>query len=635
MQLIMKKIFNAVLLVGTAAALLLGCRPMDLDLHKLGAPVTEDQLSFSTTPSASTPNIIELTNTSSVNGVALWDLGNGSIVKGDKVSASYPFKGDYTITMSLYTTGGSATVSKVVSIADNDFGLLDTPGFNALTGGANATEGKTWVFARYTYGHFGVGDVNVAPEAGGPAWWQCDPNGKAGCSLYDNTYTFIQKGTKLVWKNNGSIYTNENGMNHLGKGGTPNEAVGDFDVPYTPGDNLSFVFDEAAGKLTLSDGAFLGFYTGVSEYNIIKLDEHQLYVWCRSAAEPGNAWYFMFVPEDELVEPEPEPVEPKPESEPAWFRPTADSNLMGMNMNYESWFSGADWGGGLEAGIAVKNDIVITVPEGVGGGEWMGQFKIHTGIPAAARERFDFSCRISSTQAGTATVKMTSETDPTDDSFFYDGNIAVPAGGSVTFEEADHMMYDAAEGILLVFDFGRFPAGSVVTISDLCLQKHIPLSEKPEVVNFWPKANVTTTQWFSGPAWDGLLEAQVKMLEGNGFELTVPEGVGGIEWMGQFALHTDIKALNSHRYEFSAKITATAASTITVKLANDPEENDAHLLNYDNGVGTVAGTVTYSLKDIYPKPQDADALMLIFDFGRTPAGTKITVTDIVFQEYVK
>ena len=635
MQLIMKKIFNAVLLVGTAAALLLGCRPMDLDLHKLGAPVTEDQLSFSTTPSASTPNIIELTNTSSVNGVALWDLGNGSIVKGDKVSASYPFKGDYTITMSLYTTGGSATVSKVVSIADNDFGLLDTPGFNALTGGANATEGKTWVFARYTYGHFGVGDVNAAPEAGGPAWWQCDPNGKAGCSLYDNTYTFIQKGTKLIWKNNGSIYTNENGMNHLGKGGTPNEAVGDFDVPYTPGDNLSFVFDEAAGKLTLSDGAFLGFYTGVSEYNIIKLDEHQLYVWCRSAAEPGNAWYFMFVPEDELVEPEPEPVEPKPESEPAWFRPTADSNLMGMNMNYESWFSGADWGGGLEAGIAVKNDIVITVPEGVGGGEWMGQFKIHTGIPAAARERFDFSCRISSTQAGTATVKMTSETDPTDDSFFYDGNIAVPAGGSVTFEEADHMMYDAAEGILLVFDFGRFPAGSVVTISDLCLQKHIPLSEKPEVVNFWPMANVTTTQWFSGPAWDGLLEAQVKMLEGNGFELTVPEGVGGIEWMGQFALHTDIKALNSHRYEFSAKITATAASTITVKLANDPEENDAHLLNYDNGVGTVAGTVTYSLKDIYPKPQDADALMLIFDFGRTPAGTKITVTDIVFQENVK
>ena len=124
------------------------------------------------------------------------------------------------------------------------------------------------------------------------------------------------------------------------------------------------------------------------------------------------------------------------------------------------------------------------------------------------------------------------------------------------------------------------------------------------------------------------------MLDGNGFELTVPEGIGGSEWMGQFALHTDIQALNSHRYEFSAKITATEASTITVKLSNDPEEDDSHLLNYDNGVSTVAGTVTYKLKDIYPKPNDANALMAIFDFGRTPAGTKITVTDIVFQEYV-
>ena len=153
-------------------------------------------------------------------------------------------------------------------------------------------------------------------------------------------------------------------------------------------------------------------------------------------------------------------------------------------------------------------------------------------------------------------------------------------------------------------------------------------------MNFWPAATVTTTQWFSGADWSGGLTADVKMLEGNGFELTVPEGVGGSEWMGQFSLHSDIAALNSHRYEFSAKITSTSASTITVKLSNDPEDNDAHLLSYDNGVGIIEGTVTYKLKDIYPKPQDADALQVIFDFGRTPAGTRITVTDIVFQEYI-
>ena len=630
----MKQIFKSILLVVAGSALLWACNPMDADLHKLGPAPSESQLAFTATPTAASPNIVELQNTSSVPGVALWDLGNGTTVKGDKVSATYPFKGDYTVTMSLYTTGGSATISQVVTIAADDYGLLDTPGFNALTGGAAATDGKTWVFARYTKGHFGVGDVNAAPEVNGPAWWQCDPKGKEGCSLYDNEYTFIQKGTKLVWKNQGYIYTNENGMNHLGIAGTPNAIVGDFDVPYVPADNLTFTLDEDNNKLILGGDSFFGFYTGVSEYNIITLDEDMLYVWCGSAAEPGNAWYFILVPKDKLVEPEPEPVVPKPDPEEAWFRPNAPTNLLGVTVNYESWFSGADWAGGLEPGISIKNDIVITVPEGVGGGEWMGQFKIRTGVPAGARERFDFSCVISASEAGTATVKMTADSDPGDDEFFYDGNVAVAKGGSVTFEAADHMLFGETESILLVFDFGRFPAGTVITLSDLCLQKHIPLSEKPEVVDLWPDATVTTTYWFSGNDWQGGLEPTFQMLDGNGFELTVPEGVAGSEWQGQFALHSDIQALNSHRYEFSAKITATEASTITVKISNDPEEDDAHLLSYDNGVGTIAGTVTYKVKDIYPKPNDADALMLIFDFGRTPAGTKITVTDIVFQEYI-
>ena len=630
----MKQIFKSILLVVAGSALLWACNPMDADLHKLGPAPSESQLAFTATPTVTSPNIVELQNTSSVPGVALWDLGNGTTVKGDKVSATYPFKGDYTVTMSLYTTGGSATISQVVTIAADDYGLLDTPGFNALTGGAAATDGKTWVFARYTKGHFGVGDVNAAPEVNGPAWWQCDPKGKEGCSLYDNEYTFIQKGTKLVWKNQGYIYTNENGMNHLGIAGTPNAIVGDFDVPYVPADNLTFTLDEDNNKLILGGDSFFGFYTGVSEYNIITLDEDMLYVWCGSAAEPGNAWYFILVPKDKLVEPEPEPVVPKPDPEEAWFRPNAPTNLLGVTVNYESWFSGADWAGGLEPGISIKNDIVITVPEGVGGGEWMGQFKIRTGVPAGARERFDFSCVISASEAGTATVKMTADSDPGDDEFFYDGNVAVAKGGSVTFEAADHMLFGETESILLVFDFGRFPAGTVITLSDLCLQKHIPLSEKPEVVNLWPDATVTTTYWFSGNDWQGGLEPTFQMLDGNGFELTVPEGVAGSEWQGQFALHSDIQALNSHRYEFSAKITATEASTITVKISNDPEEDDAHLLSYDNGVGTIAGTVTYKVKDIYPKPNDADALMLIFDFGSTPAGTKITVTDIVFQEYI-
>ena len=167
---IMKNIFKISLILAVAGAFLFSCAPIDRDDYHLGAPVSESDLSFTSTPSSSTPNIIVLKNTSATPGVVLWDLGNGSTAKGDEVSVAYPFKGEYTVLMSLYSTGGSATISKVITISADDYGLLDTPGFNALTGGASATEGKTWVFARYTKGHFGVGDVNAAPEVNGPAW---------------------------------------------------------------------------------------------------------------------------------------------------------------------------------------------------------------------------------------------------------------------------------------------------------------------------------------------------------------------------------------------------------------------------------------------------------------------------------
>ena len=631
----MKTIFKISLALAAAAGLIFSCAPMDKDEHGLGTAPSESQLSFTQAPGTASANIITLTNTSSVAGVALWDLGNGSIAKGDQVTASYPFAGSYTVTMSLFTEGGGATISQVINIANDDYGLLDTPGFNALTGGADATEGKTWVLAKYTPGHIAVDDVNAAPRESG-RWWDCPALGKDGSSLYDNEYTFIQRGTKLIWKNNGQIYTNQAGVDMIGQPATPNATVGDFDVTYVPAENLTFSLDEENMILTLSGNAFMGFYCGTSTFNIIRLNEHELTIWARSASEPGNAWYATYVPKDELKEPEPEPEvpkDPKPESEEAWFRPNKATNLLGNAFSYESWFSGADWAGGLEPGVSVKNEVVITVPEGIGGSEWMGQFKIRTQVPAAAWESFDFSAKIKATQAGTATVKMTADNDPKDDEFFYEGNIAIGAGETVLYQNPDKRMYDATNSILLVFDFGRFPAGTVITISNLCLQKHIPLSEKPVVENFWPKANITTSYFFSADDWAGGLTPTFSMSEDNGFELTIPERIGGSEWMGQFLLHTDIKALASHRYDFSCKITSDAESDITVKLTNDPESDDK-VFFYDGAVRIKNGTVTYAQSNVAPAAADAEAVMLIFDFGRTPAGTKIKVSDIVFQEYV-
>ncbi len=154
-----------------------------------------------------------------------------------------------------------------------------------------------------------------------------------------------------------------------------------------------------------------------------------------------------------------------------------------------------------------------------------------------------------------------------------------------------------------------------------------------ELTNLWRFATVTTTQFFSISDWSGGLTADVTMLDGNGFEITIPEGIGGSQWMGQLYLHTDIQLLASKEYDFSCKVTSTAASTFVVKLSNDPEA-DSKVSFYDGNATMIEGTVTIRKEKIKPESKDAEAAMLIFDFGRTPAGTKVTVTDIDLREHV-
>lgn len=289
------------LLAFVSLLLITACSPQDNDDHSLGPIPSESQLAFTASPTSEKANILALKNESVINGVATWDLGNGGMAKGSEVNAEYPFAGEYTITMTLYTTGSSASISKVIVIEKDDMSLLDTPMYNALTGGADNLEGKTWVFDQYVSGHFGVGPA----DGSAPDWWSAPAEAKEGSSLYTQEFTFIQVGVKLSWKNNGYIYTNEAGKNALGGDFIENPGgVGDFDVKYTPKESYTFSLDETNKTITLNDGAFFGFYTGSSTYEILSLTKDEFYLKNVSAVEGGNAWWFRFVPKEKNIKPD-------------------------------------------------------------------------------------------------------------------------------------------------------------------------------------------------------------------------------------------------------------------------------------------------------------------------------------------
>jgi FOG: PKD repeat len=301
----MKNIIKHGLFLLMAVFVMASCDPQEGDDYALGAAPQESQLSFSVTPKSGQPNIVDFKDESSVNGVALWNFGNGATAKGTNVSAQYPFAGTYNITMTLYTTGGSVSKSQSITVANDDMALLNTPMYNALTGGAANLAGKIWVFDQYHAGHFGIGPATGTT----PEWWSCPAEGKEGASLYTQEFTFTQVGVKLNWKNNGKVYTNSSGVAALAGLGYPNSAatpVDDYDVEYAPKASYTFTLNETAKTLTLSDGAFFGHYAGVSSYQIVTLNENELYLRCVSALETGNAWYYRFIPKEKNIKPKEE-----------------------------------------------------------------------------------------------------------------------------------------------------------------------------------------------------------------------------------------------------------------------------------------------------------------------------------------
>jgi len=298
----MKNIMKIGVMTLISIFVLFACSPQENSDFALGAMPTADQLDFSTTPTTAKANVIEIKNTSKIVGVATWDLGNDAKGKGESISASYPFKGTYTVIMTLYTTGGSVSLTKTITIANDDMSLLNTPMYNYLTGGASNLAGKTWVFDQFHNGYFGL-----SPADGTSAnWWEAKAEEKTGCSLFSNEFTFTQVGVKFEWKNNGSVYTNAVGVADLASKGYATSVaspVGDFDVVYAPKAAYTFALNEAAKTITLSGGAFFGHYTGTSVFQIYKLTEDELYVKCVSTVESGNAWWYRLIPKEKNIKP--------------------------------------------------------------------------------------------------------------------------------------------------------------------------------------------------------------------------------------------------------------------------------------------------------------------------------------------
>ena len=300
------------------------------------------------------------------------------------------------------------------------------------------------------------------------------------------------------------------------------------------------------------------------------------------------------------------------------------------------WFADDSWTAlGTQPEATQNGDTYeITIPEGIGGSQWQGQFHIDTKLTASAAKAYNFYFVMETdNDCPGVTVKLT---DAGDSNFFCEGRHDVKADEPFIFKLEGATLKEGkdAEAIRLFFDFGGSPAGTHVKISKIYFEEAVSLNYD-DADNLWKGVDDGGVAsefgyWFADDSWTALGTQPVATHNGDTYEITLPEGMGGSQWQGQFHIDTQLTALAALAYNFQLVIEAdNDCPGVTIKLTDAGDSNffceGRHDIKADE-------PYVYTLKGATLKEgTDATAIRLFFDFGGSPAGTKVKISKIVFK----
>ena len=497
-------------------------------------------------------------------------------------------------------------------------------------------DSKVWVYDNEAQGYMGCG-----PDVGNPTgWWNGAPHDKDSFGVKDDELTFFASG-KYVFDpgEDGMVYCNwesgylPDGHTYSGDGST------DYDAPASRQESTYTIGSDADGDyIELPAGIFFGYVPNkavLEEPTHLYIKENTTTKLVLVAKFSGISWQMIFKPKEGQGfeggdEPdEPEVVEPLDLTQ---YDLNGETNLWkAATITPDLWYSPGDWSGGLTPDYTINadNGITVTIPDGVGGSEWMAQTKLKSGIASSSDKKYDLSVTLLADEDMTVTIKLTNDPEENDDihSFFYDGQVQLTAGEPLVYRRSNLSQSVSGDNVMLIFDFGRSPIGSTITASDIIFQEH------KEAANLWAGATITPDLWYSPGDWSGGLTPDYTINADNGITVTIPDGVGGSEWMAQTKLKSGIASSSEKTYALSVEFLADEDMTVTIKLTNDPEENDdIHSFFYDGQVQLTAGESLLYVKRGLKQSVSGDNVMLIFDFGRSPIGSTITASNIIFIE---
>lgn len=147
-------------------------------------------------------NSVVLVNSTPGPNIPYWVIpSTGQTLKGDSAKLRFTFAGTYTVQLVADGAGGVDSVTRQVTINQNDPSACDGTVIGFLTGCGS----KVWMLAPI------AGAEGVGPNMGDVSWWGNGANEPAGDRVcdWDDTWTFdFNAKQTLEYDNKGTFYSN-------------------------------------------------------------------------------------------------------------------------------------------------------------------------------------------------------------------------------------------------------------------------------------------------------------------------------------------------------------------------------------------------------------------------------------------
>ncbi|MBQ2361420.1 MAG: hypothetical protein II398_11060, partial [Prevotella sp.] len=514
----------------------------------------------------------------------IWILDGTTYSTLNEVGYKNDEAGTHTVELKLGNRNGISQGSIKKEYTFNETKIDYSADFRRITG-------KDWRIDNKEAAHMGCGE----PGTDGSNWWAAKADEKKAFGVYDDRITFTAETRK------GGTYTysaGEDGMTYVNyKTKWADGATEDLDVALG-NQTATWNFEERNwtdkdGKVTnqryirLSEKTLFPYISSDKQYEeplfrVEQLTATKMVLVYEDPIKPTIAWRFIFTSKEG-------------EKEFAGFDANSDYNMWkGITPSMEFWYA-PGWTQIADPGfVDAGNDYTIDLPQATTD-QWQAQVKFHTDLTTSASSNYDFSAIFNSDKdLNGATVKLVLDGD--DGVFYFTDRINLKAGEDYIFWKSDMPGIDMSK-VMLVLDFGGCQENTVVNVSNIVLKDHanddgtVLPEEKPDTpdvpvkdwdvnasANLWlpvetGQSFISVTPWFADNGWGQIADPSWKHENGE-WSLSIPDGMGGSQWQGQFPINTTLKASKNKKYNFYCVIEADAdCPGVTIKLTetDDPD----------------------------------------------------------------